>query len=115
MFPQPSPQPDAARLFDKHTIDTPEQLQLDFAVAGIGSRFLALLIDSLIQGAVVFLIFIGLFFMTTVLRAGGIAGFAGPWVAAGILAFFFLLYFGYYAIFEIVWNGQTPGKRIIQI
>jgi uncharacterized RDD family membrane protein YckC len=24
---------------------------------------------------------------------------------------FFFLYFGYFALFEIIWNGQTPGKR----
>src|SRR5579863_6768260 len=111
MFPQTSPQPDAARLFDKHTIDTPEQLQLDFAVAGIGSRFLALLIDSLIETLVVIVVAI----LIPVLVQGGIRGISPVWLAAGFLVFFFLIYFGYYAIFEIVWNGQTPGKRIIGI
>src|ERR1035441_1763677 len=52
------PQEQSNLLFDKHTIETPEQLRLDFAVAGIGSRFLALAIDTLIQMAVVVLIFI---------------------------------------------------------
>jgi RDD family len=28
---------------------------------------------------------------------------------------FFLIFFGYFAIFEIAWNGQTPGKRMIGI
>jgi uncharacterized RDD family membrane protein YckC len=111
MFPQPSPQPDAARLFDKHTIDTPEQLQLDFAVAGIGSRFLAVLIDSLIQGVATLLVGLGLAVLAPLLRAQ----VGGTWFAGGMLAFFFLLYYGYYAFFEIIWNGQTPGKRIIHI
>jgi uncharacterized RDD family membrane protein YckC len=116
MFPQPSPQPDAARLFDKHTIDTPEQLQLDFAVAGIGSRFLAILIDSLIETLVVIVFIVALaIVMPIVGRAGGLRDIGPVWLAAGFLAFFFLIYFGYYAIFEIVWNGQTPGKRIIGI
>lgn len=84
-------------------------MQLDFAVAGIGSRFLALAIDSLIQAAVVFVVVLPI----SVLSQPG--AFRGAWAAAGFLAFFFLIYFGYYAIFEIVWNGQTPGKRIIGI
>src|SRR5579871_6843037 len=117
LSPEPRPpQPDAARLFDKHTIDTPEQLQLDFAVAGIGSRFLALLIDSLIQTLVVIVFFIALAILLPLLgRAGGIGSLGGLWAAAGFLVFFFMIYFGYYAIFEIVWNGQTPGKRMIGI
>jgi len=114
MFPQPSPQPDAARLFDKHTIDTPEQLQLDYAVAGIGSRFLALLIDSLIQFAVVILVSIGFAVLAPAMRTA-FAGLSGNWFVAAVIAFYFLLYYGYYAIFEILWNGQTPGKRIIHI
>jgi uncharacterized RDD family membrane protein YckC len=36
---------------------------------------------------------------------------APQWVAAILLLFYFLLYFGYFALFEIIWNGQTPGKR----
>lgn len=33
------------------------------------------------------------------------------WGFAILVLFGFLLYFGYFAIFEIIWNGQTPGKR----
>src|ERR1700738_5480603 len=37
---------------DKLTIETPEQTALDFHVAGIGSRFIALTLDTLVQTAV---------------------------------------------------------------
>jgi uncharacterized RDD family membrane protein YckC len=98
---------------DKLTIDTPEQTALDFAVAGIGSRFLALALDTLIQMLVGLVVGIGgsLLF--------GIIAFASPtaslWGFALLVLFFFLLYFGYFAFFEIIWNGQTPGKRKIGI
>jgi len=36
---------------------------------------------------------------------------AAIWGFAILVLFFFLLYFGYFAFFEIIWNGQTPGKR----
>ena len=39
----------------------------------------------------------------------------GVWAVAILLLFYFLLYFGYFAIFEIIWNGQTPGKRKVGI
>src|SRR5580658_364631 len=51
---------------DKLTIETPEQTLLEFEVAGIGSRFLALAYDTLLQ----ILIGIGL---TVILLVGGMA------------------------------------------
>ena len=50
---------------EKLIIETPEQTSIEFPLAGIGSRFLAVLIDSLIQIAVLIvlgLIFVGLGF-----------------------------------------------------
>jgi len=110
MFPQEQPNV----LFDKHTIETPEQLRLDFAVAGIGSRFLALAIDTLIQIGIVVLVFIALAALTSV-RVVSIRGQSSVWVLALTGVLFFLIFFGYFGIFEIVWNGQTPGKRMIGI
>jgi hypothetical protein len=37
----------------KLSIDTPEQVSIDFNVAGIGSRFMAVFVDNLIQAAIV--------------------------------------------------------------
>lgn len=101
-------------LFDKHTIETPEQLRLDFAVAGIGSRFLALAIDTLIQIALSVFLFIVIAALGS-LRVVPIRGASSVWLPALAGAGFFLLFFGYFAFFEILWNGQTPGKRIIGI
>src|SRR5580700_5608735 len=97
--------PQEPALFDKHTIETPEQLRLNFAVAGIGSRFLALAIDTLIQIGVALAAFVALLILSfTGVRFGG--GQSSVWLIALIAAFFFLLFFGYFAVFEIVWNGQ---------
>jgi len=94
---------------DKLTIQTPEQTALDFAVAGIGSRFLAIAYDTLIQFLVGIIVGIGgsmaIIGMTTV------APRAGIWGGAILVLAYFFLYFGYYPLFEILWNGQTPGKR----
>ena len=96
---------------DKLSIDTPEQVALDFALASIGSRFLALAIDTLIQAAAtIALIALGLGLLSLVsvnLQA------AGPWLLAGLFLSYFLIYNAYFAVFEALWNGQTPGKRVI--
>ena len=93
---------------DKLTIETPEQTVLEFEIAGIGSRFLALAFDTLIQ----ILLGIGLFVIMVV---AGVAmpssAKTGIWVVALIVLAYFVLYFGYFGIFEVIWNGQTPGKR----
>ena len=74
--------------------------------AGIGSRLLARMLDTIFQTA----IFIPLILAATVLAAtvGGI-GIAGIFIA------FFLVFFGYPIGFETLWRGRTPGKAILGI
>ncbi len=98
---------------DQLTIETPEQTALDFAIAGIGSRFLALLMDTLIQSGVGLIA--GICLSIVAAAANQAHPGLGVWVAAIVVLFYFLLYFGYFAYFEIFWNGQTPGKRKVGI
>jgi len=103
----PDPSPD-----EKLIIETPEQTSIEFPIAGIGSRFLAILIDSLIQSAIAIVLIVVLVLLG--LAVGGQA--RGPvWVVAIFILFFFLLNFGYFILFESIWNGQTPGKRLTHI
>jgi uncharacterized RDD family membrane protein YckC len=98
---------------DKLTIETPEQIPLEFPLAGIGSRFLAIALDTLIQAVAFFVVFFSAgLILPTVTRW---TPRAWTWVAAAIILSLFVLYSGYYALFEIFWNGQTPGKRLVRI
>jgi len=94
---------------DNLIIETPEQIRLEFPLAGVGSRFLALALDYLIQIA------IGAAFglaWTAIVSALTLSSkTAGMWGVAFFFIGVFLLQFGYFAIFEALWNGQTPGKR----
>ena len=106
--------------YEQLTIDTPEQIALEFALAGVGSRFLALLVDSLIQLTVgivlVFFAFMAAIQIPRMLGTGPIStrsGTAGLWVVAAIILAGFCLYYGYFVVFEIIWRGQSPGKRLI--
>jgi uncharacterized RDD family membrane protein YckC len=98
---------------DKLTIDTPEQTALEYPIAGLGSRFLALLADTAIQAVLAFFVLI-----VGSLIGAGLRTFwsLGPqWIVAIIFLILFLLNSGYFALFEIFWNGQTPGKRYAQV
>jgi uncharacterized RDD family membrane protein YckC len=98
---------------DKLTIETPEQTELDFAIAGIGSRFLALAMDTLIQGGIgLVAVICGGLILAALYRYGLTLS---VWSGAVLILFFAFLYFGYFAYFEIMWNGQTPGKRKVGI
>ena len=98
------------RSSDKLIIDTPEQVHLEFTLAGIGSRFMALLIDTILQSLVYFAVFLLAVFIIGVAPAVTI-GRLGTWAAAVVVLFLFCLYWGYFATFETLWKGQTPGKR----
>ncbi len=96
---------------DKITIDTPEQITLEFALAGIGSRFLALTLDTLLQG-VLYLIVV----LIVVLVPSPAFGWIPPaWAPAIGIFLVFCIYWGYFAAFEVLWRGQTPGKRVVGI
>ena len=107
-------QPSQESIAGRYTIDTPEQMTLDFTLAGIGSRFLAMVVDTLIQAAVAMVLLV-------VVAIGGRGGtflglkVASTWTTALLVAVLFLLLYGYFAAFEIIWNGQTPGKRVVGI
>ena len=98
---------------DKLTIETPEQIPLEFPLAGIGSRFLAIALDTLIQ----VLGFLMIVFVAEILlpTAARFTPRALTWAAAIFFLCVFILYSGYYALFEIFWNGQTPGKRLVRL
>jgi uncharacterized RDD family membrane protein YckC len=98
---------------EKLTIETPEQISLEFPLAGVGSRGYALCIDTLIQIAAALVVGLIVVFTTSDLERSWVQ--ARNWEIAIALFLLFCLYWGYFAIFEILWNGQTPGKRKAKI
>ncbi|MBV9849883.1 MAG: RDD family protein, partial [Armatimonadetes bacterium] len=96
---------------------TPENIEIEYELGGIGSRFLAHLVDVLLQCA----LFIG--GAVALLLIGFVLNLIGTPLAKAVTDFFsgilealafiggFLLMWGYFIYFETRWNGQTPGKR----
>ncbi len=92
-------------------IDTPENVTFDYEVAGLGSRFLAALVDTSLL-VLLQIIVIGTFIFLGLRNADLFSEDSGPtWVLALLSLIAFVFFWGYYIFFEILWNGQTPGKR----
>jgi len=102
-------------------IETPERVPLAFALASIGNRFLAVAIDHFIQYFSIILI--AWFFLwisnTGIGQTGSTAGEwmeeMPKWTLAIMIIAVFLVFASYFIVFEWLWNGQTPGKRIMKL
>jgi uncharacterized RDD family membrane protein YckC len=92
---------------DGLVVATPERVAFEYRVAGIGSRFLAQVIDTLIMAAA--LTAVG--FVCVGIAASGNSQLA----LLVFVVFIFLLVFGYFALFEGIWSGQTVGKRALKL
>jgi uncharacterized RDD family membrane protein YckC len=100
-------------LDDNFVIDTPENVEFSYQVAGIGSRFLAALVDSSIIVIAVAVAQVSLWALFSTPWGAAFTGSAGGWVTAVFVLATFAIFWGYYIVFEMAWNGQTPGKRWI--
>ena len=98
-------------------IETPENVDLQRRLAGIGSRLVAGLLDTLlILAALLVLALLSRLFGVSLIAFGaGLARGADKWVLALILVLIFLVYWGYFVLFETWMNGQTPGKKYMRI
>jgi uncharacterized RDD family membrane protein YckC len=85
-------------LEDRISIETPEGVGLDLTLAGLGSRFVAALLDLVIKGLVIVAVVVAL----------DVAGNLGVAVAAIAV---FLVNYGYDVMFEVLASGRTLGKR----
>src|SRR5882672_10631697 len=96
-------------------IETPERVPLHFALASIGNRFLACAIDHAIQVMLIALMFVAFMFLANFSSFGDRLVNAPKWVIALLIIVIFLLVSGYFAFFEWLWSGQTPGKRWLKL
>jgi uncharacterized RDD family membrane protein YckC len=108
------------RLFKRIQLVTPESVEIEFLLAGIGNRALALLIDYhvLAIGLIGFWILAGILSsqLLNYLAQLQVNYATIPlWLAAITLLISFALFVGYFVLFEVIWQGQTPGKRFAKI
>jgi uncharacterized RDD family membrane protein YckC len=98
---------------DQLNIDTPELVAIELPLAGVGSRFIAILVDYLIWGFVFLILGIAAAIIIPALHFFG--GVSANWAIGIFVLIVFLLQWGYFALFEAFGNGRTPGKRVARI
>jgi len=98
---------------DKLIIDTPEQIPLEFSLAGVGSRALAMMLDALVLLLIYVVLGVGAGFVVGSLELASTT--ASSWAVAIIIFLFFLVNWGYFSISEILMKGQTFGKRQLNL
>lgn len=95
------------------TIVTPENVEIEYELAGIGTRAVATILDTLIYGLALFLVVYAL--VASAVLGVRLPEGLGPWFLAALTLLLFGSFWGYYIYFETKWSGQTPGKRAMQI
>ena len=93
---------------------TPESVELEFVLAGLGNRIYALVIDYLIWSSLLLVVLIFWIFLFTQI-AWLQSELIRLWVSAIQILTLFGVYIGYFIFFETLWRGQTPGKRYVKI
>jgi uncharacterized RDD family membrane protein YckC len=93
---------------------TPENIEVSYEIAGIGSRFIAALIDHALQlGIILGLGLIGVLVSAAFVSTPLLYQNAPLWVFAVVGLMTFAVFFGYFSVFELLWAGKTPGKKAV--
>jgi uncharacterized RDD family membrane protein YckC len=99
--------------------ETPENISISYQVAGLGTRFVAWILDSIIIVIIIIVVFFVLAALSFVI--GNVFGYVSGVFRSMIVGVALLvlligsIFFVYYALFEWTMNGQTPGKRLANI
>lgn len=96
-------------------IETPEKIRFSYHIAEIGTRIAAYIVDEIIQILIVVIIVVPLI-------VGGVFSYLAHWneninnlTAAFLMIMIFLLRWFYFVFFEVIMEGQSPGKKAMRI
>jgi len=92
-------------------VETPEHVEVHFDLAGVGSRAAAAILDT----GLVVLGLIALAIAGNALGTFSRRSEPAGWALAAVILLSFLTFFGYFALFEALNGGRTPGKQALGI
>lgn len=99
----------------KTELELPEEIDLQVELANVGSRTLAILVDLAVGGLVLFIVYA----LTMLLAHDEADNWLSRLSSNALKMALILLIFGfqwcYFNLFEWIWNGQTPGKRLLHL
>ena len=92
---------------DRFVAATPEGVSLEFVLAGLGSRFVAVFLDLIIQAVAIGIV------VAVVLNTIGLSTSTRLYLSIGVISLSgFLLILGYFVLFESLNAGRSPGKAM---
>lgn len=100
-------------------IETPENISFQYELAGPGTRMAAYFVDFMIVFTTLGILSAAYGYLAVSLGYNGLGGTSPILdvlnaIMGGLVAIIFPLG-GYWTTFEMVWSGQTPGKRLLGI
>ena len=95
-----------------HGVETPEHVDVQFELAGVGSRMAAGLLDVLFLVLALLVVVIGGGAIGDTLASGSVAR---SWLSAVMILLSFCFVWGYFTLFEALNGGRTPGKQALGI
>jgi uncharacterized RDD family membrane protein YckC len=96
-------------------LELPEEIDLQLEVANVGSRTLAILIDISLCGLVLFVVYSLTFILARDVADNWMTQFSANALTTVLLLLIFGSQWCYFNLFEWIWNGQTPGKRLMHL
>ena len=95
------------------SINTTQNVRINFKAASVGERMLASLLDLLVKTAYIIVVAYVFFYLLGVQRL--VESMADMWSRMAIILFFFFPVVIYSVTLESIFEGQTIGKKLIKI
>jgi uncharacterized RDD family membrane protein YckC len=99
----------------KTELELPEEIDLQVELANVGSRTLAILVDLSLGGLVLFIVYALSLLLARNMVDDWLTKVSTNAVRALLMLLVFGFQWGYFSVFEWLWNGQTPGKRLLHL
>ncbi|MCL2664446.1 MAG: RDD family protein [Defluviitaleaceae bacterium] len=93
------------------TVLTPANIEIEYYLAGAGSRLAAFAVDLLLQLAACLVVSCAILFGPGGYRTKNLYAVSG-WPLAAVIIFCFAVFFCYFIVCETALNGQSAGKKI---
>ncbi len=94
-------------------LTTPENIEIEYKLADLGSRTAAAIIDMAIQAVV--LVLLGVAVLLISIYRPDLWDIYLGWIIGISILLYALITYGYFIIMELNMNGMTPGKKVLKL
>jgi uncharacterized RDD family membrane protein YckC len=102
----------------KYKVVTPDNIEVEYMLANLGSRAAATVLDMLIQALVKAVIIFSALYYLYKMASGDLNVMMEEsigWIIGIVILVNFVIAYGYFILFEMRMNGATPGKKVLKL